>query len=50
MEMDHLKIILGIIGIIFIFILAFYWESFKYDECIKVGHSKTYCVLNIGSK
>lgn len=41
-------------GVILIFIvligLAIWWNIFRYKECVKVGHSKTYCILNIGSK
>lgn len=29
--------------------LGIWWQTYKYHDCRKVGHSKTYCILNIGS-
>ncbi len=26
------------------------WEMYKYSECLKVGHSKMYCILSVNSK
>jgi len=27
--------------------LSLWWVIYKYHDCIKVGHSTTYCVINI---
>lgn len=40
----------ALILIFFVLFIIYEYESFKYRECIKVGHSKTYCILNIGEK
>ncbi len=47
MTMILLAILLALLGIIYGLIR---WEMFKYHECLRVGHSKTYCVLMIDSK
>lgn len=39
--------ILGFLGLIILIILILKYESFaiwNYDECIKVGHDKNWCV------
>lgn len=37
----------GIFGLLLF--LTMWWQVFKYQECKKVRHSTTYCVLNINS-
>lgn len=43
-------IVLYLIGFILIVFLAIqiYIERYKYKDCLKVGHTKTYCILMIG--
>lgn len=31
-------------------IFAIWWVPYKFHECIKVGHSHTYCVFDIFSR
>lgn len=44
------------INIFYAFIILFlassgiWWEVYKYNDCINVGHSKLYCIFNIGGK
>ena len=28
--------------------LAIWWGQYKYHDCLKVGHTKTYCILDLG--
>ena len=28
--------------------LAIWWGKYKYHDCLKVGHTKTYCILDLG--
>ena len=30
--------------------IAVFWQRFKYEECKRVGHSTTYCMLAVGGK
>jgi hypothetical protein len=43
--LSKLAIVLGILLLIY---TAFWWAAYKYRDCLKVGHSKTYCVLDMG--
>lgn len=53
--MDQLKKIGGWIavfifgaGIMAVLLAAvFWWPVYKYKDCRKVGHSKTYCIMKI---
>jgi hypothetical protein len=45
-DMDTLKIVFFIALALFIGLGI---SMFKYEDCKKVGHSTTYCVLNFGS-
>jgi hypothetical protein len=33
---------------VFLLFIVYKWQSFKYHECKKVGHSTLYCVMDIG--
>jgi len=35
-------IFVGLIG------LGIWWDVYKYGDCRKVGHSKLYCIMDIG--
>jgi len=41
---------LYILMVVAILGLAIWWESYKFQECKKVGHATMYCVFNIGGK
>jgi len=30
--------------------VAIWWLPYKYHDCLKVGHSKAYCIMQLGSK
>jgi len=34
--------------LIIVISLAVWWGKYKYNDCLKVGHSKTYCILDLG--
>jgi hypothetical protein len=36
-------VILGVIA------FGFWWQIYKYQDCLRVGHSKLYCVMKINS-
>ncbi len=44
--------ILGTIAIVGLFIMliaaSVWWSIYKYHDCLRVGHSKTYCILDFG--
>lgn len=39
----------GMILIAAIIIGSCWWINYKYHDCIKVGHTKTYCLVDIFS-
>lgn len=45
---DILKIIGCCILMIIIFVFVLWWSNYAYNDCLKVGHTKTYCVFNLG--
>ena len=36
--------------LILVLFLAGWWNVYKYQECKKVGHATTYCILILGEK
>ena len=46
--MKKLELTIGIIGMTAIVIATVAWQVYRYKDCKKVGHSKTYCILTIG--
>lgn len=42
----------GAAVVLFVVILSagIWWQHYKYVDCLKVGHSKLYCVMSIGEK
>lgn len=45
---DVLKIVFGSIFVIVIFGFAMWAAAYSFDDCIKVGHTRTYCYLHLG--
>ena len=43
-----MKILLMSIIIILVIIFASWWLPYKYNDCIEVGHTKTYCIIQLG--
>lgn len=51
MSSDQVKVLLAWLGITIILatvpIGIIFIERYRYDDCMKVGHTMTYCVLDI---
>lgn len=39
----------AIILIIALATFSIWWTVYKYQDCKRVGHTKTYCILDIGN-
>lgn len=35
---------LAILGFVLLLLLTIWWSSYKYQDCLKVGHSTLYCI------
>jgi len=47
----HKEIFANLLLILFFvltMIIAFWYQSYKFEDCKKVGHSTMYCVFDIG--
>ena len=43
-----MKYILAILISIGLIGLGIWWGFYKYHDCIKVGHTKLYCIMSFG--
>jgi hypothetical protein len=48
-EENNVVFILQLIFAVVIFALTIWWGIYKYHDCLKVGHTKTYCIIDFAS-
>ena len=46
---NGLEIILIPLLFLIVFSISIWWSIYKYNDCRAVGHTKTYCLLDIGN-
>lgn len=42
------KIIVYMLFIVVLFGLGIWWQTYKFHDCRRVGHTKLYCIMDIG--
>ncbi len=45
---DWIAAIAGIVFITFMIGLAIWWQVYRFHDCRRVGHTRTYCIFTIG--
>jgi hypothetical protein len=39
---------IAVLLLVGVFAIDIWWARYKYQDCLRVGHTKTYCILDVG--